>query len=240
MPVYVVTGANRGLGLEFVRQLSSSASNLIIAAVRTLQNDLTDLQALNQAHSNVHILECDTGKPSSIERFGAAVQTLLASSKHTKIDYLINNSGINATPADSALTLTPESLHHHIDVNVLGPQKMTEILLPLLAPSSVVMNMTSGLGSLDKSKHMHPPKCTTYSISKAALNMLTVHQAGALKGRVKAVITMDPGWVKTRMGGPGAILEPHQSIGGMLKVIHGLKEEDTARFYCSDGEQVPW
>ncbi|OCT53027.1 hypothetical protein CLCR_11416 [Cladophialophora carrionii] len=84
------------------------------------------------------------------------------------------------------------------------------------------------------------PKCTTYSISKAAVNMLTVHQSEQLKDRGIKVICMDPGWVKTRMGGDGALLEPEESIGGMLKVVHNLKDEDTGKFYTYTGGEVPW
>jgi NAD(P)-dependent dehydrogenase (short-subunit alcohol dehydrogenase family) len=236
MPVYVITGTNRGLGLEFVRQISASKDNTVIAAVRTLQNDLTDLKSVNQ-HNNIHILECDTGNIASIAKFGAEVERVLAG---TKIDYLVNNSGINDTPEDSSLTMTPESLHRHIDINVLGPQKTAQVLVPLLAKDSVIVNMTSGLGSLNKSSTMEPRKCATYSVSKAALNMLTVHQAWDLRDKSRAVITMDPGWVKTRMGGAGAIMEPHDSIAGMLKIVHGLTKEDTCKFYESTGGQVMW
>lgn len=245
MPVYVITGTNRGLGLEFVRQLSASKDNTVIAAVRTLQNDLSDLKSVihqNNDNDNVHILECDTGKVPSIIQFGAEVEKVLAGQKKKKIDYLVNNSGINATPTETALTLTPESLHHHIDINVLGPQKTTEVLVPQLAENCVILNMSSGRGSLQKTKSpsMQPCESTTYSISKAALNMLTVHQAWDLRDKVKAVIVMDPGWVKTRMGGAGAVMEPHDSIAGMLRVMHGLTREDTAKFYVSSGEEVPW
>lgn len=73
--------------------------------------------------------------------------------------------------------------------------------------------------------------------------MLTVHQAGELKGKGVKVICMDPGWVKTRMGGEGAVLEPAASIGGMLKVVHGLAGVNlagVAKFYAYDGSEVPW
>jgi len=82
-------------------------------------------------------------------------------------------------------------------------------------------------------------KCCTYSISKAAQNMLTLHQARDLKKQA-IVICMDPGWVKTRMGGKGAFVEPEVSIKGMLEVIEGLKKEDTGKFYRFDGSQCHW
>jgi NAD(P)-dependent dehydrogenase (short-subunit alcohol dehydrogenase family) len=98
--------------------------------------------------------------------------------------------------------------------------------------------MTSGLGSLTVAKDI--TKCCTYSISKAAQNMLSLHQAKDLKKNDAIVICMDPGWVKTRMGGKGAMVEPEVSISGMLDVIKNLKQEDSGKFYRFDGSQCPW
>ena len=98
MPVYVLTGANRGLGLEFVRQLSADSSNTVIGAVRSMSNDLTDLKSLNK-NNNIHILECDIGDASSISSFIEACGKTLSGKK---IDYLLNNSGINAVPERNA------------------------------------------------------------------------------------------------------------------------------------------
>ncbi|OAP65466.1 hypothetical protein AYL99_01438 [Fonsecaea erecta] len=238
MPTYVLTGANRGLGLEFVRQLSSDGANTVIAAVRSLTHgELDDLKQLaTGAPGTVHILECDTSDAASIHRFGKAVEETLDHGKSKKIDYLLNNAGINATPDQTSLTMTADSLQHHINVNVFGPAETVKVLHGMMGPGSVVMNMTSGLGSCGKKL----PKCTTYSISKAALNMLTVHQSEHLKDQGIKAICMDPGWVKTRMGGEGAILEPDVSIGGMLKTLHGLKDSDTGKFYTYTGDEVPW
>jgi len=231
---YAITGANRGLGLEFVRQLSANPANTIIAAVRSLNGELADLRNLAAKSSKIHILECDTSNLSSIEAFGIAVTKTIGES--TQLDYLLNSAGINANPDQTSLTIGASDLRNHIDINVIGPAKTVEALLPHLKKGSVVMNMTSGLGSCGKGV----VKCATYSISKAALNMLTVHQAGDLKEKGVKVVCMDPGWVKTRMGGQGAILEPDHSIGGMLKVIHGLKDGDSGKFYQYDGAEVPW
>jgi NAD(P)-dependent dehydrogenase (short-subunit alcohol dehydrogenase family) len=234
---YTITGANRGLGLEFVRQLSPNTSNTIIAAVRSLKGELTDLQALASQSRNIHILECDTSSLASIAAFGTAVTKTLG--QDAQLDYLLNNAGINAVREQTALDLNEKDVHHHIAVNVIGPAKTVEALLPHLREGSVVMNMTSGLGSCGKGVI----KCAAYSLSKAALNMLTVHQAGELKGKGVKVICMDPGWVKTRMGGEGAGLEPATSIGGMLKVVHGLAGVNlagVAKFYAYDGSDTPW
>jgi NAD(P)-dependent dehydrogenase (short-subunit alcohol dehydrogenase family) len=229
---YVITGANRGLGLEFVRQLSATNSNTIIAGVRSLKGDLTDLQALASNSHTIHILECDTASLDSISAFGVAVTKTLG--LDDRVDYLFNNAGINTVPTQTALKLDPKDVQEHVTVNVLGPAKTVEALLPHLGQGSVVVNMSSGLGSCGKGAI----KAATYSISKAALNMLTVHQAAELRGRGVKVISMDPGWVKTRMGGESAMLQPEESISGMLKVVYGL--EGTGKFYGYDGSEMPW
>lgn len=248
MPVYVITGANRGLGLEFVRQLVAKPNNTVVAAVRTLSNDLSDLKALlpatgsadSQQQVTVHILECDTGSAASMADFSAQLKTVLGA---RPVDYLINNSGINSTPQETSLTMTRESLHEHMDINVLGAQKVTQLLHEqqlLSASASVIVNMSSGIGSVGKTMTMEPRWCTTYSVSKAALNMLTAHQAWDLRDSIRAAIMMDPGWVKTRMGGAGAILEPNVSISGMLSVIHAVQTTDSGKFYCYDGSVLPY
>ena len=235
---YAITGANRGLGLEFARQLSApGTANTIVAAVRSLSGELDDLKALasKNTSSKIHILECDTGSLPSISAFGSAVSKLLDGKQ---LDVLLNNAGINAVPNQTSLDLGEEDVLTHIQINVLGPAKTTEALSPLLGNGSVVVNMTSGLGSCARSKKT--PKCAAYSISKAAVNMLTVHNASDLRGMGVRAICMDPGWVKTRMGGEGAVLEPEVSIGGMLRTIERVEEGDSGKFYTYTGEEVPW
>jgi len=241
MPIYCITGANRGLGLEFVRQLSLSSSNTILATVRTLTSDLGDLRAV--ASPTTHILECDTSSLSSIHTFAKAAAQILAPSA-LKIDFLLNNAAINPASWQSSLTLGPDDLASQIATNVLGPAKTVEFLLglDLLSPDVRILNMTSGLASLKVSSEIVPRKCAGYSISKAALNMLSVHQAEDLKAKLPGVvvIVMDPGWVKTRMGGAGATTEAKDSIEGMLKVLEGLKGEDNGGFWNSEGGDIPW
>lgn len=102
------------------------------------------------------------------------------------------------------------------------------------------MNMTSGLASMSYNRTKENPDCTVYAMSKAALNMLSVHQAAHLKGRGVKVIMMDPGWVKTDMGGKNAQIDAQVSIGGMLKVLKNLKEGDEGKFYVYDGREMEW
>lgn len=187
--------------------------------------------------SNVVILECDTSSADSIAAFAKQVKSHLGS---TRIAYLLNNAGINSHPQEKALSISKDALLAQISTNVLGPAEIVKSLAPCLGKGSVVMNMSSGLGSVALARDGSSTLCTTYSISKAALNMLTAHQAVELKEAGVVVVAMDPGWVKTRMGGDGAVLEAHNSIASMVTVLHGLTERDTGKFYRYDGEFVPW
>ena len=248
MPVYCITGANRGLGLEFVRQLSASPDNTILALTRSPSPDLEALKAESASGAQVHIFTCDTGSPDSIRSFAEQAAAQL-SPGGLKVDVLLNNAGINVNSWQSSLELEPEDLLQQIRVNVLGPAKTVEYLhsAGLLSADVSVVNLTSGLGSMVES--LGPPgntgrKCCGYSISKAALNMLSIHQAGDLRAKAglarAVVIVMDPGWVKTRLGGPSAVLVPEESISGMLRVISGLREEDSGKFFTYSGDIKAW
>ncbi|KAL9109200.1 MAG: hypothetical protein Q9227_006125 [Pyrenula ochraceoflavens] len=234
MPTYLITGASRGLGLEFTLQLSHRPNTTILATCRSPAS-ARHLKAHAAASPNIiKILPLDTSSPSSIADLAEPVRELIGA--EGKIDVLFNNAGINDTPEQSSTSMTAESLQRHMNVNVLGPAELTRTLLPHLQSGSIVVNMTSGLGSCG----MKNVKCTTYSISKAALNMLTVHQAGNLRERGVRVICMDPGWVKTEMGGEGAVMEARESIEGMLRVVGGVGEGESGRFWRWDGEELPW
>ena len=214
---YVLTGSNRGLGLEFVRQLSVSASNTIFAGVRSLSADLSDLHSLVSASkATIHVLACDSSSPDSIAAFATDISKTLGTGG--KVDFLLNNAGINQDPnvpvlswstgkegeegkGGSTPTVLSKSLYKHMEVNVLAPLMLASALEPLLKKGSVVMNMTSGLGSLGIAANSKPTKCPVYSISKAALNMGSLHLKEELerKGKGVRVAVVDPGWVKTRM-----------------------------------------
>ncbi|KAH8912342.1 NAD(P)-binding protein [Coniochaeta sp. PMI_546] len=240
MPVYCITGANRGLGLEFVRQLAANSENTILATSRsTSADDVSDLKAVSSP--NTHILQCDVADVDSINSFVAEAGKVLDGKK---IDFLLNNAGVNFKSEQTSLAMDPEAILQNVRINVIGPAKVVQFFYEagLLSDNVRILNMTSGLGSMERSSTITPRKCAPYSISKAALNMLAVHLAGDLKAKLPGavVIVMDPGWVKTRMGGDGAILEAKDSIGGMLKVVHGLKSEDNGKFFTYDGSEVPW
>lgn len=215
MPTWLITGANRGLGLEFVTQLSKDASNTIIAASRSMSREtLAGLEALDNK-PRLHILECDTSSPPSIEALGKSITTLLDSSD-SKIDYLLNNAGVNVASQQTSLTVTPTAILENVQTNVVGPAMIVQVLEKHLKAGAVVMNMTSGLGSMADAVAAETAKCTAYSISKAGVNMLTLHQASELRGRGVVVVCVDPGVSSSSLGlsmSGGIVLTGHCVVG---------------------------
>jgi NAD(P)-dependent dehydrogenase (short-subunit alcohol dehydrogenase family) len=243
MSVYLLTGAGRGIGLEVARQLSAISTNIVITVVRRISNDLASLQ---KERSNLRILTCDLSSPDSISTLASSLPQALLSDQ--KITYIINNAAIVAGREHPALALDVVALNQNFATNLVGPAKVIEAALPYLAPTGgIIVNITSGIGSLQLvSDGTIPAEVSAYSISKCALNMLTVHVAQELKGRAR-VVCLDPGHVKTEMGGEKAVLEIGDSARGVISVVEGLledKEGDVqkgrARFYNFKGDEVPW
>ncbi len=245
MPTFVITGTRMGIGLEHVRHLAQSPSNTIFALVRSLSTGgLSALKAIQSSGPGaVHILECDTASESSIATLPERIKA--ASPCTTAIDVLINNAAILHSNTQTALDLTGDALLSHMTTNVLGPSRTLAALLPLLSPDAKIANITSGLGSLKLVNNgTINAEATAYSVSKAALNMLTVHQAQQVRKLAGkegiVVICLDPGHCKTEMGGPKAVLEPAESARGIQKVIAGLKRGDNGKFLLYNGGELPW
>jgi NAD(P)-dependent dehydrogenase (short-subunit alcohol dehydrogenase family) len=123
-------------------------------------------------------------------------------------------------------------------VNLLGPAALAEALLDNVAASGnkTIAMMSSRLGSISESSGMTLP----YSTSKAALNMLVKGLAATLGSRKIVVVALSPGWVRTDMGGESAPLSPEASVRGLRKVIAGLKNADSGKFFSHDGTEIPW
>jgi NAD(P)-dependent dehydrogenase (short-subunit alcohol dehydrogenase family) len=165
MPVYAITGANRGLGLEFVRQLLSDSSNTVIGAVRSTNNDLSELKALDK-DGRLHILECDTSSTSSISKFGEGVTKILGQDR--QLHYLLNNAGINGVPDQTSLDLTETDLQKHISVNVFGPAKTVQVVLPHIQKGTVIVNMVRSTPSGFSPANVFHPRLRASAVSKKA------------------------------------------------------------------------
>jgi len=227
---YLITGANRGIGLEFVRQLAERGDD--VEATARVPRSARELQALAQAHSGrVRVHACDVASNGSVVALGHALSG-------TPIDVLVNNAGVMGTE-DPLGSFKFEEFLETLNVNALGAVRVTQALLPNLRAGQGrrLIHITSGLGSIGDNRS---GGYLDYRMSKAALNMLAVTLARDLGPEGFISIALQPGWVQTDMGGPGARTPVEDSVGGMLKVIDGLGPSDNGRFLGWSGSEMPW
>ncbi|HYV19786.1 MAG TPA: SDR family oxidoreductase [Verrucomicrobiae bacterium] len=224
----LITGANRGLGLEFARQYRASGWQVIATAREP--EAAADLKALGEG---VRILPLDVTKPESV----AALKSSLGAQP---IDLLINNAGQGVGLEGGSLDkLDLATFERVFQVNTLGPVRVTQALLPNLraGKGKMVVGISSGLGSIAENRE---GGFYGYRESKAALDMFLRGLAAELKDQGFTCVAIIPGWVKTDMGGPNAPLTPEESVTGMRRVLDGLKPENTGQFWSYKGTQVPW
>lgn len=231
MPTILITGANRGLGLEFTRQYLAEGY-AVVAACRN-SSTARALQGLERTASGLlSVIEVDVADAASVKRAAARLPT-------PSIDVLVNCAGVFGTGGDTIGSLDYEAWRAVLEVNLLGPARMCEAFLDRIARSDrrLVVTITSGLGSLaDNGTGGYTP----YRTSKAAVNMLMRSAAIDLKPRGVICVVVNPGWVKTDMGGPNAKLSPEESVGAMRRLIAKIGLQDSGRFYNYDGREYPW
>ena len=223
-PVILVTGANRGIGLELARQYGEAGWHVIGTARKP--DSATELEGLG-----ARVVQLDVTDAASIDQ-------LVSELDGQPIDLLVNNAGIISR--NNALDATDiEMAEKILDVNVLGPMRVTQALMPNLMAGDrkTIVNMTSGLGSIagNQSGGFYG-----YRESKAALNMFTRSLASDLSGEGFIVVAMNPGWVQTDMGGPNAAITPEQSVKGIRTVVDSLTPKDSGTFRVYSGEEQPW
>lgn len=227
----LVTGANRGIGLEVCRQLAMRGC-LVLLSAREAAKARTAAKSLADA-GRVEPLVLDVADPSSIKQATAEV-----ASTYGRLDILINNAGINydtwetVENADIAGTVIET-----ITTNLLGPWRVCQAFLPLLRKSrgARIVNVSSESGSL---AHMGagPP---AYQVTKAALNALTRTLGGELSGTRILVNAVCPGWVATDMGGAGAPRSLSEGAAGIVWAAT-LPEDGPTRGFFRDGEPLAW
>ncbi|CAL1698717.1 unnamed protein product [Somion occarium] len=230
---WLITGASRGLGLEMVRQLLQSSSNTIIAACRTPDNAAVLKSLHTDAKGTLHVIQIDTADEASIRASSTIVKTILG---ERGLDYLISNAAIGGNDV-TAFSFSVPSFRRTLETNVIGPAIVADTFLPLLEKGNrkVLVNISSGLASIGLD---FGDIAAVYSISKTALNMLTYKQAKAKPEFI--VFCVDPGWVKTDMGGEKAPLEPHESVSKVLKIVADATSQSSGKFFRYDGEVLAW
>ncbi len=229
----LVTGANRGLGLEFVRQLLARGDR-VVATCRH-PGKATALNTLAGEHpGRLHVLPLDVADPRAIAELQR--ELLLLADDGDRLDLLVNGAGVLHS-GERFGSLGAANLEDSFRTNAMGPFLLTQALAPRLADGARVANITSQLGSIANTTRFGTP---SYDISKAAQNMATALLAAALRERGILVVALHPGWVQTDMGGLGANVTPADSVAGLLRVIGGLKPADSGRFLDWRGQSLPW
>ncbi|OSD04961.1 NAD-P-binding protein [Trametes coccinea BRFM310] len=231
---WLVTGSSRGIGFELVRQLVASSDNLVVAACRT-PDKATALKGLKaSAKGTLHIVQMDVSDFDSIRASAKQLEPILG---EIGLDYLINNAAVASR--DLPFALDPEELLQLMRTNVAGPAVVSQVCLPFLEKSvkKIILHISSTAGSLGSTSWIGAGY-TSYSMSKAALNMLTLKQKAERPDLT--LITLCPGPVKTDMNTENGQLEPEESVAGILKVITSVTAEDSGKFFSHDGKTIPW
>lgn len=231
-----ITGANRGLGLELVRQYMARPQTRVIATCRR-PTEALDLIALAREHpQRLTILQLDVASAESIAHAASEL-----SQTTDALDLLINNAGIN--PSGAAYRqlghLDGDAITSVIHTNAVGPLLLTQSLESFLQKghNPRVVMVSSQMGSMD---FVRNGGGYAYRMSKAAMNMAARALAGDLGGKGIIVITLHPGWVQTDMGGANATLTVSESAQALLKLFDKLAPTDNGRFFKWTGEQHAW
>jgi len=234
MKTVLITGANRGLGLEFARQYLESKHRVFATCRRPQKADaLKELQARYADHLSV--LPLDVADEASIKTAAHA-----AGKEITELDILINNAGIGIWKSFEDQNM--EELVEVFRANAAGPLLVAKYFLQLLSKGKrpLLANITSGYGSLKLRDEFGTAGSYSYNSSKAALNMIGKMLAIELKPRGIIVILQSPGWVRTDMGGQGAELTVEQSVTSMVKIFTQATMADSGKFYDRTGSETPW
>jgi NAD(P)-dependent dehydrogenase (short-subunit alcohol dehydrogenase family) len=219
MPRALVTGANRGIGLELTRLLVAAGWE-VIAACRHRSIDLDALE--------VRVEDLDVTDDASVQRLGERLRDV-------HLDLLVNNTGI--LDNDSLEPLDLASIRRQFEVNAVGPLKVVAALRPNLGEGSKVAIVTSRMGSIGDNDS---GGYYGYRMSKAAVNAAGVSLANDLRAAGISVLLVHPGFVKTEMTGGRGTVEPADAAAAILQRIGELRHEDSGAFLHANGSRLPW
>ena len=216
----LVTGANRGIGLEYCKQLVATGAS-VIAVCREPSEELLELDV--RIEKGINVVDPDL------------VAELARRLDGEKIDILINNAGILLR--ESLDEMSFEQIEEQFAVNALGPLRLTHALLPNLNDGAKIAMMTSRMGSIEDNTS---GSRYGYRMSKAALNIASVSLAHDLKPRKISVAILHPGFVRTQMTGNNGFINADEAVAGLLARIDALTLDNSGTFWHSNGEVLPW
>ncbi len=237
--IALVTGANKGIGLEIARQLAETGIFVLIGARDTTRGRVAvaDLASQGLKAEAVHI---DLNDHQTIKDAAETIR-----SRHGRLDILVNNAGIVHAEDGPPTVASADAARQIMETNFIGTLAVTQAMLPLLrlAPAARIVNLSSSLGSLsvngDPTSPYYSARLIGYNASKAALNMLTVQLAQELLGTPIVINSVSPGYVKTDLTGHTGFMTPEE--GARLPVKYALLGENaiSGRFIEASGE-TPW
>lgn len=227
-PTLLITGANRGIGLEYVRQYADDGWR-VIACCRVPQQ-ATELQRLAQGRTQIEIHALDVGDFDQIDALG---RTLADQS----IQLLINNAGVY--PPSTFRQIDYTQWMQAFKINTMSTLKLAEVFVPHLvqAGNAKLVAMTSKMGSIDDNTSGGE---YLYRSSKTALNMVIKSLSHDLNKYGISVAALHPGWVRTDMGGPNGLIDAETSVRGLRKVIANLSLNHSGKFIAYDGKEIGW
>lgn len=222
MPTILITGANRGLGLEFARQYAAAGWR-VLATVR----DPLSGRSASEAGAEVYV--ADVADISTLRRLKAALAGV-------SLDIVLNNAGVYGQNQDFG-AVDAEAFLKVMRVNTLAPLQVAELFADQVPAGGIIAAVSSKMGSVTENTS---GGFYAYRASKAALNMVIKSLSLDLAGQGVAVVALSPGWVRTDMGGANAPLDPPQAVAGMKAVLDKVKLNDSGKFFHFDGSEVAW
>lgn len=228
MATVLITGTNRGIGLEFVKQYAEEGWQ-VLACCREPAS-ASALQGLARQHSSLRLFALDVADFTQIDALALQL-------KDQPIDVLINNAGVY--PASSFGNMDYDRWAAAYKVNSMAPLKMAEAFTSHIAKSTLkkVATLSSKMGSLDDNTS---GGSYSYRASKAAANMVMKSLSIDLKSFGISVVTLHPGWVQTDMGGSNALIDTTTSVRGLREVIANLTLSNSGKFIAYDGNEIAW
>ena len=226
MATWIITGGNRGIGKEFIHQLLSK-NHTIITGVRN--PDQMDIE-----HELLSIFKLDVSDSQSVVEFAQSVLQ-----QTNQVDVLVNNAGRMDGRWQTIGEVDPDLSLEVLNVNTIGPLRVTQALWPLLekTSNSKVANISSLMGSIDDCLS---GRSYAYRTSKTGLNMITKILSVEGRDTDVSVSCYHPGWVQTDMGGERAPVQAHESVEGLIGLIEMQDGERSGRFFEYTGVELPW
>lgn len=226
----IVTGSNRGIGLEICRQLAKKNFKVIMTS-RSQEKGKAAFEKLRAENLDVELESLEVSSLQSIQALKLAMQN-----KYGRLDVLVNNAGVFLdSPGDGVLKVETSLIDKTFQTNVFGPMLLSRELAPLMTQGGRIINLSSGMGQLSDMGAGYP----AYRLSKTALNAVTRLLATELGPQKISVNSMCPGWVKTDMGGPQAERPVEQGADTATWLASEADASLTGKFF-RDRKEIPW